>query len=99
MLIFSLTGLSHLRGEVKTLLATKDGKREAEVEGRVHDVHVLVQPHQVLLPVVLEPHQHHVGAELAQAGQGHASLGTTHKVRSLMMGEVLVFSGYLGFYG
>ena len=80
----------HLRGEVKTLLATKDGKRETEVEGGVHDVHVLVEPDEVLLPVVLEAHQHHVGAQLAQASQGHARFCTSHKVGSLMGDLVLV---------
>ena len=79
-----------MRGEVQTLLATEDGKGEAEVKGGVHDVHVLVEANQVLLPVVLEAHQHHVGAQLAQAGQGHTRFGTSHKVRSLVE-DVLVF--------
>ena len=53
-----------------------------------------MQPDQVLLPVVLEAHQDHVGAQLAQASQGHASLRTPHKVRSLMR-DVLVFCGWV----
>ena len=73
----------HLRWEVKALLAPQDGKGETEVEGGVHDVHVLVESHQVLLPVVLEAHQHHVGAQLAKTGQSHARLGTAHKVGGL----------------
>ena len=73
----------HLRWEVKALLAPQNGKGETEVEGGVHDVHVLVESHQVLLPVVLEAHQHHVGAQLAKTGQSHARLGTAHKVGCL----------------
>ena len=84
----------YLRGEVKTLLATEDGKREAEVKGRVHDVHVLVEANEVLLPVVFEAHEDHVGAQLAQTSQGHTRLGSAHKVRSLM-GDVLVFRGWV----
>ena len=49
-----------------------------------------MEPDEVLLPVVLEAHEDHVGAELAQASQGHARLCTSHKVGSLM-GDVLVF--------
>ena len=55
-----------LAGEVETLPGAEDGEGHLEVESVVHHVHVLLEPGQVLPPVVLETHEHKVGRQLAQ---------------------------------
>ena len=80
--------MTDLGGEVQSLLAPEDGKGQAEVECRVHDVHVLVHANEVLLPVVLEADEDHIGAELAETGEGHAGLGTAGEVGGLGAGVV-----------
>ena len=44
--------------------------------------------HQVLLPVVLEADEDHVGAELAEPGKRHAGLGAAGEVGGLGAGVV-----------
>ena len=77
-----------LGGEVQSLLAPEDGEGQAKIEGGVHDVHVLVHADQVLLPVVLEADEDHIGAELAETGKSHAGLGAAGEVGGLGAGVV-----------